>query len=141
MFDFDFEEKSAEQKEKELYEEASKKQASIARKVICGVFCGLGGTYLLIGIAALIISEDLETNIFGFVFGGIGLLFLLLGILLFFVLPKKGNYERYKKNINRFGYMNSYNASTKLEMLEHENKELKERIEYLEKKMKELEDK
>ena len=59
MFDFDFEEKSTEQKEKELYEEASKKQASIARRIICGVFCGLGGTYLLIGIAALIISEDL----------------------------------------------------------------------------------
>ena len=74
-------------------------------------------------------------------FGGIGLLFLLLGIMLFFVLPKKGNYERYKKSVNRFGYVNSYNASTKLEMLEHENKELKERIESLEKKVRDLEDK
>lgn len=141
MFDFDYEEKTPEQKEKELYEKTAEKQSKIARKILVGVFCGLGGIYLIIGIVALIISEDLETSIIGYVFSGLGVLFIILGILLFFVLPKKGNYERYKKTVNVFGYANTYNASVKLEMLEAENKELKERIDYLEKKMKDLEDK
>lgn len=141
MFDFDFEEKSAEQKEKELYEQTAEKQSKIARKVLVGVFSSLGAVYLIIGIVALIISEDIETSIVGYVFGGLGILFIILGILLFFVLPKKGNYERYKKTVNTFGYANAYNASVKLEMLAAENKELKERIESLERKIRDLEDK
>lgn len=142
MFDFDYEtEKTPEQKEKELYEEASKKQAKVARKVLVTVFSVLGGIYLLIGIIALLISEDLETSIVGYVFGGLGLMFIMLGVVLFLVLPKQGNYERYKKNINNYGYLNSYTLSTKIQMLDEENRELKEKIEYLEKKIKELEDK
>ena len=47
MFDFDYEtEKTPEQKEKELYEQASKKQAKVARKILVTVFSALGGIYL-----------------------------------------------------------------------------------------------
>jgi len=141
MFDFDYEEKSAEQREKELFEKTSKKQNKIVKRILTGVFCGLGGTYLAIGIVALIISEDLETSIVGYVFGGIGLLFVILGIILHFAIPNTGNYERYKKTVDTFGYGNSFNLNTKLEMLTEENKELKERIESLEKKIRDLEDK
>ena len=141
MFDFDYEEKTAEQREKELFEKTSKKQNKIVKRILTGVFCGLGGMYLAIGIVALIISEDLETSIVGYVFGGIGLLFVIVGIILFFAIPNTGNYDRYKKTVNTFGYTNSFSLNAKVQMLTEENNELKERLESLEKKIRELEDK
>ena len=141
MFDFDYEEeKTPEQREKELFEQNSKKQAKVVRKVLVSVFGFLGIAYLLIGAFSLIFNEDQEMLIVGFVFGGLGLIFLLAAIILFFALPKQGNYEKYKANVNHFGYTNPFTSSTRITMLEEENKELRNRLNDLEKKIKEMED-
>ena len=139
MYDFDFEEKTKEQQEKERYEKIDSKNAKMAKKIMTIVFCCLGGLYLVIGVTALIITEDEAGSIVGYVFGGLGILFIFLGILLHFVIPEKGNYERYKKVGSNFGYGNVYSMATRLEMLAEENRQLEQRVEELERKVRDLE--
>lgn len=139
MEDFDYEKNTREEKEKKLYEQTSEKQAKIAKNIITIVFCSLGGLYLVIGLVALLAIEDEESNIVGYVFGGLGILFLFLGILLHFVLPKKGNYERFKRQSSTFGYVNNYDLAARVEMLREQNRALEDRVESLERKVRELE--
>lgn len=133
------EEKSQEDKESELFEKKYEQQMKLIKKVWLAAFGISGGMFLIIGILlyALYMSAD-GFNI-GFVFIPLGLFLLLLGIILYAVVPTKGNYERYKKNLSRYDYMEPMSLSIKSQLLESRIAYLENKIEALEKKLENLE--
>lgn len=128
-----------EQKEKEAieekkYQELYQKQVKIAKLVL---FIALGSTgfiFLILGIIFSFMDEAKEVYL-NFVFIGLGAFFILLSVLLVMVIPKKGNYARYKRSVERFGGLNTYNMhfrigllEERVKRLEEENAELKRKI-------------
>ncbi len=140
---FDMEEaKQKEAEEKKVYDQFYEKQSKIARIVLLSTFDGLGGLFVLLGILMFALSiVDEEGFNPGIVFLPMGAFFILLGIILFLAIPKKGNYERYKKRVNRYGYYNAFNfmvsnkiLEAKVQKLEEENKALENRLNELERR-------
>ncbi len=124
-----------EAKVRESFEKASSKSIKLAKQVLLGVL-GVFGAFLLIsGIIFTALKLVDETGFsFGIVFIAVGSFLLILGLILYFCLPKKLNYDIYKKRYEKFGTYNVYYLSAKL--IEEE-----ERIKYLEEKIEELEKK
>lgn len=134
------EEKQREREESVLYEKQYEKQAKVAKKVILITFGIIGGIFFVVGIFLLAFSVADETGFsVGFVFLPMGIFFLLLGIILYAVIPTKGNYERFKKNMNRFGYTNPIYLSAQNQLLESRISRLEEKNKSLEKRIEELE--
>lgn len=119
-------------KEKELYEQIYAKQMKYVKKILCTVFIIIGLIFLVIGIILLTNQVvDEEGFMVGTVFLPIGIFFILF-TLPFLFIPTKGNYERYKKRTEKYGYIESYDTNIKLVMLNEKCKELEKRIEELE---------
>lgn len=98
-----YEEQEAKAKEKleeERYQEAYQKQAKISRIILLATFLPSGLVFIIVGISFLLSSIEKEASI---AFLGIGTFFCLFGIVLYFVMPKKGNYQKYKAVIKKRG--------------------------------------
>lgn len=135
-FDMD-EKKSKEARAKEKFEEYSEKQMRISKKVLLCVFSPMGGFFIGFGLVLCLVLESYEF----LVFIVMGAFFLLLGVIFYLVLPKKMNYETYKRRVNRYG-MGAYSIvelDAKIANLEEDNEELKRNIKELEYKIRELE--
>ncbi|MDE5546111.1 MAG: hypothetical protein K2M84_06490 [Anaeroplasmataceae bacterium] len=135
-----FDEQEAKEKEKleeEKYQELYQKQSKISRIALLGVFLPIGFIFVILGISFLLgVSEtEAETS---YVFLGCGIFFILLGILCYFIIPKKGNYQRYKRIMNKRGGLNLFDLSIRVGLLDErvkklelENQELMKKIEDL----------
>ena len=66
------------------------------------------------------------------IFAPIGGFFLLLGILLYAVMPRKMNYEKYEKRCEKYGVQNVYAISAELSLLREQVRELEEKLAELE---------
>ncbi len=132
-----------EARNKQIYEENWTKIYKTMRMVILIVFSTIGFIFLLVGLILLLISQDFVSDEFlsGAILLGIGLLFLILGLVSFLVIPKKANYERFKKRIFSANYIINFRdlaiivqiLSKEVLELEEKNNELEERIKKLEK--------
>lgn len=141
MMDY-FEEQENTEKEKleeQQYQELYQKQSKATRIALLSVFLPMGLIFIILGICFMATSGSEAAE--WIVFLCCGLLFSALGVISFFVIPKKGNYQKYKTIVKRRGGLNLFDLSIRLglleervESLEKENKNLKRKVEELEKK-------
>lgn len=118
--------------EKKIFEEKYQKQMKYAKKT----FFWIGLSFLILGVAAIVILLFVAEYIafVGFPFAAIGLIFLILGI----ALPEKINYEKFKKRIDKGGYVNIYDLNARISVLEEKNKILESKIKNLEDEIRKL---
>ena len=127
-----------EEKKNKVYNEVIEKNNKQQRKVFKIVFPILGLIYVIMGLIFLFVDE--ETFIAGIIFVCLGLLFSVLGIIFSKAIKTKQytneeiekKFMKYSSNNNMLSFI--YEARIKL--LESEVKELKEKIERLESKLK-----
>ena len=127
-------EQDKEQKEKELFEKCYKKQVVTTNKVVLLVFLVIGLIFSTIGIGLLIGQVEDEGMLVGLPFFIMGVFFIILGIIVKFSNSKIPDYEKFKKRVNKYGGYYTTDMAVRLEMLEEKNRELEERIEYLERR-------
>ena len=134
-----YEDIEREKKEKEKFEEVTKKQLKGARTALTSVFCIMGGIFLVMGIVLLALGiVDEEGFQVGIVFAPMGLFFMILTVILNLTLPKSYSYEAYKKRLEKFGAQNYYDQSVATALLDARVKELEERVEELEYKIRNM---
>lgn len=117
------------------FEELSSKQMKIAKTTFLATFGGLGGVFAILGIILMlckVVDED-GTNV-GFVFAVLGLFFILIGIIIALLMPKKYNYDMYKKRLEKYGSVDIYSLNLTIQMQEKRIEQLEERIKALEEK-------
>ena len=121
------------EKEKAIYEENYAKQARLAKKIVFYVLGGLGLFYIILAAVLMLfgVKGDDGENV-GLILVLVGGFLVLLAFILNAVIPEKGNYERYKKNVEKYGSYNVYDMRISIEMLCSKNEELEKRIETLE---------
>ncbi|MDE7213158.1 MAG: hypothetical protein K2N42_01095 [Anaeroplasmataceae bacterium] len=134
-----FDEQEAKEKEKlveEKYQELYQKQSRISRIVLLATFIPMGLLFVLLGIIFLVEGTEKEGALVCLI---MGLSFCIFGVVFYFVLPKKGNYQRYKEIVKKRGGLNLFDLSItvgileeRINQLEAENKSLIKRIEELE---------
>ncbi len=123
-------------RDKELYEQAYKKQSRFAKKVILTVFGIIGAVFSILGVILLAAGvHDEDGTLVGAIFLPMGLVLIAIAVVIYFTMPDKGNYERYKKHIEKYGYGNSYETFAAIEMLVKKNEELEKRVKKLEEKL------
>lgn len=111
-------------KERQIFNKTQEKQARFAKKYLLCTFCGIGTAFTVAAIVLFCIDIAKELPI---IFVSIGIVMILLGIVLYFAIPTKYNYDKYKSRVEKYGLMNIYEISAKIN-------ELEERIETLENK-------
>ena len=108
--------------ENQIFEENQKKQAELLKKYVLFLLCGIGAAFTVAAIILFCIDVVIEMPI---VFISIGVFMILLGIVLYFAIPTKYNYSKYKSRVEKYGLMNIYEMNAKII-------ELEKRIETLE---------
>lgn len=126
-----FEEKERENKEKELYKATFERNVGITRLVLPLVFGGIGLLLLVLGVI-LFFNVD---NLPGYILMGLGGTYIFLALLIFFILSKVNidkAYDRYQRRV-KLGkpIYNTYEMSLRIVMLEKKVKELEEEIDSL----------
>lgn len=111
-------------REKQIFDETQAKQAKFLKKYILFFLCGIGIAFTLAAI--LFFCLDIEKEI-PIVFLSIGLVLIVLGIVLYFAIPTKYNYDKFKSRVQKIGGINVYEMNAKIV-------ELEERIATLENK-------
>ena len=114
--------------EKEKFKKNYNKNQKILRIVMSSIFSGLGILFLLLSIAMFFI----EMTVF-YVFIGIGSLYLILGIIFFLTLGKGDADKAYKRIEDRISngklVYSTYEMSHRIIMLETKVKKLEEELE------------
>ncbi len=118
-----------ENREKEIFDEVQKKASKLVKKVLLLIFSMIGFLFAFLGIFILL-SQDGIYREAGIAFLPMGLVFIALGILLYFVIPTKYNYAKYKTRVQKYGYIDIYSLTAKV-------CELEARVEELERKTQE----
>ncbi|MDE7215801.1 MAG: hypothetical protein K2O08_03235 [Clostridia bacterium] len=111
-----------EKNEKQIFDEHQEKQSKLLKKYFLCLFCGIGMAFTIVAIILFCIDIEKEMPI---VFISVGLFMLALGIVLYFAVPTKYSYDKYKSRLNKYGLMNIYELNAKII-------ELEKRIETLE---------
>lgn len=106
-----------EDRAKEIFEETQKKQAKLAKKVILITFGIIGLVFIALGIAFMCTADEISYDV-GITFLGSGGFMAVLGIILFFAIPTKYDYEKYKMRAEKYGAMNIYVLNAKIAELE-----------------------
>ena len=125
------------EKDREIYEQVYKKQAKQSKKAILAVFGILGIVFAVLG-ALLLIFNVVDEDGFqtGIMFLPLGIIWIAVAFIVFFAMPEKGNYEKYKNHVKKYGYGNTYETYATIEMLVLKNEELEKRVSELEEKLK-----
>ena len=113
-----------ENREQQIFDETQEKQAKFLKKYFLFFLCGIGIAFTLAAIVLFCLDIAKEIPI---VFLSIGLFMIVLGIILYFVIPTKYNYDKFKTRVQKLGGINVYEMSAKIA-------ELEERIATLENK-------
>lgn len=133
------ENKEKEALEEKKYQELYQKQTKIARIILLACFGPIGLIFFIIGLVAFLGgNEDVELQKMGITFLALGIFFLILGLVFLICFPKKGNYARYKRNVERFGGLNIFDIKLRVEMLEEKVQHLKEQNKELKVELEEL---
>lgn len=120
------EKRKQEQQEREIYEQSYTKQAKLSKRTLLIVFGLLGLLFLAGGIVLL--SLGIEPGLIFVLLGGV---FLLIAIICAFipVKPTPASYDKFKSRTSKYGYyMNSYDLTIKIEMLEKRVEELEKQV-------------
>lgn len=112
-----------EDKAKQTFDETVEKQGKLAKKIVLGVLGGMGIFFAVMGIIFLNLNDDVFHEV-GLVFAIMGAFLVALGVLLYFVVPTKGDYEKYKARVQKYGYMNTFEINAKIAELEERIAEL-----------------
>lgn len=121
---------------KEKYISAYKKQAKLAKKILLSVFLCMGFIFVIIGILlGLLIEKDF------FAFAILGLFLIILGLILFFIIPENVNYEKQVKRMDKYGYVNIYHMNARIQELSYIIEELEKKNKILEDRIIKLEEK
>lgn len=123
--------------EARVYQEFTNRQLRVSKNVFLATFNVLGGVFLILGaVFAALKSYNSELFIAGIVFVCMGAGFLLLGLLIYAILPKTQttDYEKFLKRIDKYGLISMYDVAAmlaiqqaKIELLEKEIEELKQK--------------
>ncbi len=108
-------------KEKEIFDETQAKQAILTKKLMLGLFGSIGLIFAIAGAVFLILENF---KVIGMIFLTFGLFMIAFGIIMFFVIPTKYDYYKYKARVQKYGYLNIYEMSAKLAELEARIEEL-----------------
>ena len=88
-----YEIRKTEEEEKEIYLSEYRRNSKIARRTLLAVFCSVGMALVLLSLVFFLMKvKDEEDGIeLWIVFLPMAILFIVLGIILFFSIPKEGN--------------------------------------------------
>jgi len=106
-----------EDRAKEIFEETQKKQAKLAKKVILITLGIIGLIFIALGIAFMCTAEELSNEL-GITFIGLGGFMAIIGVIFFFAIPTKYDYEKYKMRAKKYGAINIYVLNAKIAELE-----------------------
>lgn len=123
--------------EKKIFEEKYKQQNVRAKKICTIVFGIIGGLFTILGLILYLVFMQVEEILaysLGFSLLGTGIMFLIF-VLIFRLIPDNVNYERYKKRVNKGGYLNIYEMNARMAVLEEKNRILESKINELEDKI------
>lgn len=122
---------------KELFAEIVEKQMRMAKKIMLIVFGSIGILFLILALVLWIADvRDAQTGVMpSVIFAPMGAIFLILGGVLYKVLPVKMNYEKYEKRCEKYGAMNYYDMSAELMLQREQIRELEEKVATLEARM------
>ncbi len=122
---------------KELFAEIVEKQMRMAKKIMLIVFGSIGILFLILALALWIADvRDAQTGVMpSVIFAPMGAIFLILGVVLYKVLPVKMNYEKYEKRCEKYGAMNYYDMAAELMLQREQIRELEEKVATLEARM------
>lgn len=112
--------------EKQIFEETQAKQAKLVKKMLLGTFCGSGAAFVIVAVVLFILGAAREMPV---VFLVMGLFFAALGVVLYFVIPVKYDYDKYKARVDKYGIMNVYEMNAKIIALEKRIEALEEKDE------------
>jgi tellurite resistance protein TehA-like permease len=118
---------------KQIFEETTKKQLKYSKKVFLLIYGLIGIIFLILALVLYLLGvKDEDGFTLSIIFAPMGAFWLLLGIILYFALPKKYNYDRFEKRVKRWGFINYFEISATVEAQKEKIKELEERISSLE---------
>lgn len=122
---------------KELFAEIVEKQMRMAKKIMLIVFGSIGFLFLILALVLWIADvRDAQTGVMpSVIFAPMGAIFLILGGVLYKVLPVKMNYEKYEKRCEKYGAMNYYDMAAELMLQREQIRELEEKVATLEARM------
>lgn len=123
--------------EKKIFEEKYKQQNLRAKKICTIVFGIIGVLFTILGLILYLVFMQVEEILaysLGFSLLGTGIMFLIF-VLIFRLIPDNVNYERYKKRVNKGGYLNIYEMNARMAVLEEKNRILESKINELEDKI------
>ena len=126
--------------EKKIFEEKYKQQNVRAKKILTITFGILGLVFIILGLIFYLVFINIEEVLaysLGFSLLGTGIIFLIC-LLIFRLIPDTINYEKYKKRINRGGYISIYEMNARMAVLEEKNKVLESKIKTLEDEIRKL---
>lgn len=126
-----YDNKQKEEKERELFENVYKKQLKANSKIFLITFGILGFIFLTMGIILLALGVVDETGFNpGLIFAPMGGVFIIIGIIAALTSTKTTNvnYDKFKKRTEKYGYINVYDLTIKVEMLEQKVEELEKKI-------------
>ncbi|HEY8390999.1 MAG TPA: hypothetical protein VIL26_08675 [Clostridia bacterium] len=122
--------------EEQEFHNIMNKQVNMTRLILLVIFGFIGIIFAIIGAFLLgfnVIDKGIQI---GLIFLPIGLGFCLAGLLCYWLIPKDRvyNYERYKQRVEKYGFIDTISMAA---MISYH----KVKIEQLESRIKELEDK
>lgn len=126
--------------EKKIFEEKYKQQNVRAKKILTITFGIVGLVFIILGLIFYLVFINIEEVLaysLGFSLLGTGIIFLIC-LLIFRLIPDTINYEKYKKRINRGGYISIYEMNARMAVLEEKNKVLESKIKTLEDEIRKL---
>lgn len=110
-----------ESREKDFFDEVQAKQAKTVKITSLAVFGAAGLIFAIVGGVLLAIGGYYEM---GIVFLPFGLVLAVLGVIMYFAIPTKYNYGKYKERVKKYGGINIFAMQTKIEDLEKRIEEL-----------------
>jgi TRAP-type mannitol/chloroaromatic compound transport system permease large subunit len=125
----ELESKKTEEQEKKLFEEKYIKQQQQTKKVVTLTFGLIALIFIVIGIVFVSLGVVDEEDGFpvGWVFIGLGALYGLIALIFQFIKPQP-NYEKFKARVSKYGAVNVYDLSLRIDFLEEKIKKLEEKI-------------
>ncbi len=107
--------------EKQIFNEKWEKQSKLAKKVLLITFMTIGLIFLILGLVLLISINEKEIGIVYLILGPV---FMVIAVITYFAIPNKYNYDKYKKRVDKYGYMNMFEMNAKIIELEERINEL-----------------